>query len=150
MVIRNLNALNVGAVVAIGGEDTLGVATKLHQMGVNVVGVPKTIDNDLSGTDSPSASTPRCRSPPRPSTGSIRRESHKPGDRLRGDGPPRRLDRHLLGHRGGADVILIPEKPIEIDRCASTSCGGNRSRGVNFSIVVVAEGAKLGVGREAR
>src|SRR3977135_380176 len=51
MVVRNLNALNVGAVVAIGGEDTLGVATKLHQMGVNVVGVPKTIDNDLSGTD---------------------------------------------------------------------------------------------------
>jgi len=38
-------------VVAIGGEDTLGVATKLHQMGVNIVGVPKTIDNDLSGTD---------------------------------------------------------------------------------------------------
>jgi len=51
MVVRNLNALNVGAVVAIGGEDTLGVATKLHQSGVNLVGVPKTIDNDLSGTD---------------------------------------------------------------------------------------------------
>src|SRR5258706_217813 len=51
MVIKNLKALNVGAVVAIGGEDTLGVATKLHTMGVNVVGVPKTIDNDLSGTD---------------------------------------------------------------------------------------------------
>src|SRR5207245_9488950 len=51
MVIRNLGSLNVGAVVAIGGEDTLGVATKLHQMGVNLVGVPKTIDNDLSGTD---------------------------------------------------------------------------------------------------
>src|SRR5256885_15155202 len=50
-VLRNLGALNVGAVVAIGGEDTLGGANKLHQKGVNIIGVPKTIDNDLSGTD---------------------------------------------------------------------------------------------------
>src|SRR5207248_2922732 len=50
-VIRNIKALNLGAVVAIGGEDTLGVATKLHQMGMPIVGVPKTIDNDLAGTD---------------------------------------------------------------------------------------------------
>ena len=48
---RNLQNLGVDALIAIGGEDTLGVATKLHEMGVNVVGVPKTIDNDLSGTD---------------------------------------------------------------------------------------------------
>ena len=47
----NLAELGVDALVAIGGEDTLGVATKLHDLGVNVVGVPKTIDNDLSATD---------------------------------------------------------------------------------------------------
>ena len=47
---RNLQNLGVEALIAIGGEDTLGVATKLHEMGVNVVGVPKTIDNYLSGT----------------------------------------------------------------------------------------------------
>ncbi|MDN5751101.1 MAG: 6-phosphofructokinase [Pseudonocardia sp.] len=47
----NLQNLGVEALIAIGGEDTLGVATKLHEIGVNVVGVPKTIDNDLSGTD---------------------------------------------------------------------------------------------------
>src|SRR3954471_11773446 len=47
----NLAANGVDALVAIGGEDTLGVATKLADLGVNVVGVPKTIDNDLSGTD---------------------------------------------------------------------------------------------------
>ena len=47
----NLAAAGVDALVAIGGEDTLGVATKLADLGVNVVGVPKTIDNDLSGTD---------------------------------------------------------------------------------------------------
>ena len=48
---RNLQNLGVDALIAIGGEDTLGVATQLHEAGVNVVGVPKTIDNDLSGTD---------------------------------------------------------------------------------------------------
>jgi len=47
----NLEKLGVDALVAIGGEDTLGVATKLHDFGVHVVGVPKTIDNDLSATD---------------------------------------------------------------------------------------------------
>src|SRR5215212_11371669 len=47
----NLAAAGVDALIAIGGEDTLGVATRLHDLGVNVVGVPKTIDNDLSGTD---------------------------------------------------------------------------------------------------
>ena len=48
---ENLAANGVDALVAIGGEDTLGVATKLSELGVDVVGVPKTIDNDLSGTD---------------------------------------------------------------------------------------------------
>src|SRR4051794_9590608 len=47
----NLAANGVDALIAIGGEDTLGVATQLSELGVNVVGVPKTIDNDLSGTD---------------------------------------------------------------------------------------------------
>src|SRR5580765_4844123 len=50
-VIENLHRLGVDALVAIGGEDTLGVATRLSVMGVNVVGVPKTIDNDLNATD---------------------------------------------------------------------------------------------------
>src|SRR5690606_27444422 len=47
----NLATVGVDALIAIGGEDTLGVATKLADLGVSVVGVPKTIDNDLSGTD---------------------------------------------------------------------------------------------------
>ncbi|MGH3407910.1 MAG: 6-phosphofructokinase, partial [Streptosporangiaceae bacterium] len=48
---ENLSSLGVDALVAIGGEDTLGVASKLHAAGANVVGVPKTIDNDLGATD---------------------------------------------------------------------------------------------------
>ncbi|MSV71967.1 MAG: 6-phosphofructokinase, partial [Actinobacteria bacterium] len=47
----NLAALSVDALIAIGGEDTLGVATQLHEHGVKVIGCPKTIDNDLSATD---------------------------------------------------------------------------------------------------
>ena len=48
---KNLNQLGVDALIAIGGEDTLGVATKLDSLGVKVIGVPKTIDNDLNATD---------------------------------------------------------------------------------------------------
>jgi len=61
--------LNLDGLIAIGGDDTLGVANRLHAEGVNVVGVPKTISVRPT---SPSASTPRCTWPPRRSTGSIR------------------------------------------------------------------------------
>ena len=67
IVLKNLKALNVGAVVAIGGEDTLGVATKFASMGVKMVGVPKTIDNDLWGTDLTSTG---CTPPPSRTSGS--------------------------------------------------------------------------------
>src|SRR5690348_4154378 len=50
-IVENLHRMAVDALIAIGGEDTLGVATKLHERGVDVVGVPKTIDNDLNATD---------------------------------------------------------------------------------------------------
>ena len=59
---ETLAALELDALIAVGGEDTLGVANRLHQDGMHVIGVPKTIDNDLGATESPSASTPRCRS----------------------------------------------------------------------------------------
>ena len=70
---ENLESLGVDALVAIGGEDTLGVAAKLHDAGVAVVGVPKTIDNDLNATDSRSGSTPPSTSRWKPSTGCTRR-----------------------------------------------------------------------------
>ncbi len=150
MVIRNLKALNVGAVVAIGGEDTLGVATKLSTMGVNVVGVPKTIDNDLSGTDLTFGFDTAVQ---------IATEAI---DRLHSTAESHNrvivcevMGRHAgwiathSGMAGGADVILIPEKPIEIDKVYEHITRRHRTRGVNFSIVVVAEGAKLG-GSEAK
>ncbi len=67
-----LSDFRIDGLIVIGGEDTLGVANRLQQEGIRVVGVPKTIDNDLGAPTSRSASTRRCRSPPRPSTASIR------------------------------------------------------------------------------
>ena len=146
-VLRNLSALNVGAVVAIGGEDTLGVATKLHQMGVNIVGVPKTIDNDLSGTDLTFGFDTAVQI----ATEAIDRlhstaESHNRVIVCEVMGRHAGWIATYSGIAGGADVILIPEKPIDIDKVCEHIMRRHRSRGVNFSIVVVAEGARLGGG----
>ena len=76
---RNLRELGVDALIAIGGEDTLGVATTLAAAGLNVVGVPKTIDNDLAPRTTRSASTPPYRSPSTRSTGCTRPPSRTTG-----------------------------------------------------------------------
>jgi phosphofructokinase-like protein len=144
---KNLKALNVGAVVAIGGEDTLGVATRLSALGVNVVGVPKTIDNDLSGTDLTFGFDTAV---------GIATEAI---DRLHSTAESHNrvivcevMGRHAgwiathSGIAGGADVILIPERPIDIDNVCEHIKHRHQSRGTKFSIVVVAEGAKLGGG----
>ncbi|HEY6050850.1 MAG TPA: ATP-dependent 6-phosphofructokinase, partial [Thermoanaerobaculia bacterium] len=145
IVLKNLKALNVGAVVAIGGEDTLGVATKLSAMGVNVVGVPKTIDNDLSGTDLTFGFDTAVQ---------IATEAI---DRLHSTAEAHNriivcevMGRHAgwiatySGMAGGADVILIPERPIDIERVCEHIKNRHRTQSKRFSIVVVAEGAKLG------
>jgi 6-phosphofructokinase 1 len=149
MVLKNLKALNVGAVVAIGGEDTLGVATRFSSMGVQVVGVPKTIDNDLSGTDLTFGFDTAVQ---------IATEAI---DRLHSTAEAHNriivcevMGRHAgwiathSGIAGGADVILIPERPIDIDRVCEHIENRHRTQNKRFSIVVVAEGAKLG-GKEA-
>jgi len=145
IVMRNLKSLNVGAVVAIGGEDTLGVATKLSAMGVKVVGVPKTIDNDLSGTDLTFGFDTAVQ---------IATEAI---DRLHSTAEAHKrvivcevMGRHAgwiavhSGMAGGADVILIPERPVEIEKVCDHIRNRHRTQNKNFSIVVVAEGAKLG------
>jgi len=145
IVMRNLKSLNVGAVVAIGGEDTLGVATKLSAMGVKVVGVPKTIDNDLSGTDLTFGFDTAVQ---------IATEAI---DRLHSTAEAHKrvivcevMGRHAgwiavhSGMAGGADVILIPERPVDIERVCDHIRNRHRTQNKNFSIVVVAEGAKLG------
>ncbi len=131
----------VDALIPIGGDDTLGVAVALHEAGVPVVGVPKTIDNDLGGTDF----TFGFQTAVQIVTDAIDRlhttaESH---DRVM---VVEVMGRHAgwiathAGIAGGADAILVPERPFDIEAvCAQLQ--RRHGRGRKFSIVVVAEGA---------
>jgi ATP-dependent phosphofructokinase / diphosphate-dependent phosphofructokinase len=95
---RALEAQGVDALIPIGGEDTLGAALRLHQAGIPIVGVPKTIDNDLGGTDV----TFGFQTAVQIVTDAIDRAAHhrgvpQPRHRGRGDGSPCWLDRHPRG-----------------------------------------------------
>ncbi|MGH3001184.1 MAG: 6-phosphofructokinase [Gaiellaceae bacterium] len=132
------------ALVAIGGEDTLGVASRVYEeFGAPVVGVPKTIDNDLAGTDYTfgfDTAVAIC-------TEAIDRlhttaESHNRVMVVEVMGRHAGWIAVHSGIAGGADVILIPERPVDIDEvCAEL--GRRHATGKNFSIVVVSEGCEL-------
>ncbi|MCW2854744.1 MAG: ATP-dependent 6-phosphofructokinase [Marmoricola sp.] len=136
----NLAAAGVDALIAIGGEDTLGVATKLHDLGVKVVGVPKTIDNDLSGTDFTFGFDTAV---------NIASEAI---DRLHTTAESHHrvlvvevMGRHAgwialhAGISGGANVVLIPERPFDIDEvCRYVEARFETKYAV---IMVVSEGA---------
>jgi ATP-dependent phosphofructokinase / diphosphate-dependent phosphofructokinase len=136
----NLEKLGVDALVAIGGEDTLGVATKLHDFGVHVIGVPKTIDNDLSATDYTFGFDTAV---------NIASEAI---DRLHTTAESHHralivevMGRHAgwialhAGMAGGANVILIPEVAFDIDKVCTYI--EERFQSHYAPIVVVAEGA---------
>jgi 6-phosphofructokinase 1 len=136
----NLASAGVDALIAIGGEDTLGVAKQLYDRGVNVVGVPKTIDNDLSGTDYTFGFDTAV---------NIAVEAI---DRLHTTAESHHralicevMGRHAgwialhAGMAGGANVILIPENPFDIDRVCEYVESRFRTR--YSPIIVVAEGA---------
>lgn len=131
------------AMITIGGDDTQGVANALIQKGVKCVGVPKTIDNDLSGTDVCFGFDTAV---------SIATEAV---DRLHStaEAHSRVIVCEVMGRdagwiavytgiAGGADAILVPEVPIDLDEVIA-SIKERRARGKNFSIIVVAEGAKM-------
>ena len=134
----------IDALVAIGGEDTLGVAARMYgEFEAPVVGVPKTIDNDLSGTDYTfgfDTAVSIC-------TEAIDRlhttaESHNRVMVVEVMGRHTGWIAVHSGIAGGADVILIPERPVDFEEV----CREIRSRhakGKNFSIVVVSEGCEL-------
>ena len=139
----NFRALGLDGLVAIGGEDTLGVAKKFTDLGLNVVGVPKTIDNDLLGTDFTFGFDTAVQI----ATEAVDRlhttaESH---DRVL---VCEVMGRHAgwiaaySGLAGGADCILVPEKPIDINEVCKM-VWDRHNNGIGFSIIVVAEGAKL-------
>ena len=131
----------IDALIVIGGEDTLGVAAALVDDGVSIVGVPKTIDNDLSATDF----TFGFQTAVQIATDAIDRlhttaESH---DRVM---VVEVMGRHAgwiatySGIAGGADIVLVPEHPFDIAEVCNRIEHRHRN-GPTFSIVVVAEGA---------
>jgi len=143
ILVQNIKKLGIDVIVVLGGEDTLGVAYKLHKLGIKVVGIPKTIDNDLTGTEySLGFDT---------AVNVITEEI----DRLRTTaGSHSRIfvvetmGRHagwLALHGGecsGAYIILIPEHPFNMDKMCEL-LRERRGREINYSIIVVSEGAKL-------
>src|SRR5438309_4691675 len=138
---RTLASREVDVLIPIGGEDTLGVALRLHRDGVPVVGVPKTIDNDLGGTDV----TFGFQTAVQIVTDAIDRlhttaESHNRVMVLEVMGRHAGWIATHAGIAGGADAILVPEKPFDLEQIAE-HLRKRHARGANFSIVVVAEGA---------
>jgi ATP-dependent phosphofructokinase / diphosphate-dependent phosphofructokinase len=147
-VVENLHRLGVDALIAIGGEDTLGVATRLYERGISVVGVPKTIDNDLNATDYTFGFDTAV---------NIAMEAI---DRLHTTAESHHralivevMGRHAgwialhAGMAGGANVILIPEIPFSLERvCAYVD---SRFQAHYAPIIVVAEGAKPAGGQDA-
>ena len=141
--IATLKKHKIDALIAIGGDDTLSVAQKLHEKGVKIVGVPKTIDNDLAGTDY----TFGFDTAVNVVTEAIDRvhttaEAHNRVMVVEVMGRNAGWIAIHSGVAGGADVILIPERPFDIDEVAET-IRLRHARGRYFSIVVVAEGAKF-------
>jgi phosphofructokinase-like protein len=144
-----LSNLNLDGLIAIGGEDTLGAANRLQEDGIPVLGVPKTIDNDLSATDVTFGFDTALQ------------VASEAIDRLHttAESHHRILVVEVMGRNagwialhsgvaGGADVILIPERPFDLNEVCRL-LDRRRARGRRFSIVVVAEGAEPADGQDA-
>ncbi len=140
---ENLRRHEIDALIAIGGDDTQSVAMRLHERGIKVIGVPKTIDNDLSGTDFcfgfDTAVGIATEAIDRVHTTA---EAHNRVIVVEVMGRDSGWIAMYSGIAGGADVILIPERPFDIEEVAE-SLRRRHARGRYFSIVVVAEGAKF-------
>ena len=140
-VVENFHRIGAEALVAVGGDGTLRIAQRLSGLGLPVVGVPKTIDNDLRGTDvtfgySTAVATVTEALDRLHSTA----ESHHRVMVVEVMGRGAGWIALEAGLAGSADVILIPEIPFHLDRvCQAVS--RRRERGSRFSIVVAAEGA---------
>lgn len=142
IVLNNIDRLGIDALIAIGGDDTLGVALKLSREGINVIGIPKTIDKDLCETDYTLGFET--------AVDVITQEV----DRLRTTaGSHRRIfvvetmGRHAGwlalegGESSGAYLILIPEHDFSVEKVNELVLEGRRA-GTRYDIIVVAEGAK--------
>jgi len=143
LIVKNMAKLKIDSLIVMGGEDTLGVAKRLSEMGVPIVGVPKTIDNDLPGTDY----TIGFDTAVTIATDAI--------DRLRttAEAHHRIVIVEVMGRQtgwialyaglaGGANLTLIPEVPFSLTQVYELVKNRHAS-GKGYSIIVVAEGARL-------
>ncbi|MBD0325810.1 MAG: ATP-dependent 6-phosphofructokinase [Pyrinomonadaceae bacterium] len=149
-VMQNINRLGLDAIVACGGEDTLGVAAKLFERGVRVVGVPKTIDKDLAGTDYTLGFDTALRN-----VTEIIERSRTPAGSHGWVQVIEVMGRHAghlalwSGVAGNADLILIPEHPFRYEkvyahlreRLGDVTSSGRDPLRPRYSVIVVAEGA---------
>jgi 6-phosphofructokinase 1 len=143
LAIKNYKAVGLDALIAIGGDDTLGVAAKLHKEGLRVIGVPKTIDNDLMGTDMTFGFMTAVET----ATDAIDKlhstaESHHRAIVVEVMGRHAGWIATYAGIAGGGDVVLVPEVPIDIEEVCSL-INQRKALGRLYSIVVVAEGCKF-------
>lgn len=139
-VISYLDELGIDAIVAIGGDGTMGIANKFAELGVKVVGVPKTIDNDLAENDRSfgfdSAVAVVAESIARLETTA---QSHGRVMIVETMGRYAGWIALEAGLAGGVDVILIPELPYDVDKVLAIC--RERERSFGYSIICVAEGA---------
>lgn len=139
--LKNLEELQLNALIAIGGEDTLGVAHKLHRRGINIVGMPKTMDNDLSGTDF----TFGFDSAVAVATDAVDRlrdtaKSHARVIVLEVMGRDAGWVALYAGLAGGADWILIPEVPVDLEEMCNYLLYLKTEQRKSYALVVAAEG----------
>ncbi|MEM2950188.1 MAG: 6-phosphofructokinase [Nitrososphaeria archaeon] len=142
-ILENVKRLGLDAIIAVGGDDTLGVAAKLFKMGLNVVGVPKTMDNDISATDYTFGFD------------SAVNEAMHALDNLMttGESHDRVMVAEVMGrHAGwvaayagiasGAHLTLVPEEPFDLDEVVAF-IKRRHERGERSTLIVVAEGATM-------
>jgi phosphofructokinase-like protein len=144
LVMKNVRKLGLDALIVIGGEDTQGAAHKLSKLGLNFVGAPKTMDNDLSETDSTfgfdSAVNVAVEAIDRIRTTG---KSHERVMVVEVFGRDSGWVAAYAGIASGAHVILVPEETVDIDAVCKV-LESRRDAGKKFSLIVVAEGARLG------
>jgi ATP-dependent phosphofructokinase / diphosphate-dependent phosphofructokinase len=153
-VMRNVARLGLDALVPIGGEDTLGVAARLGAKGAHVVGIPKTIDKDLGGTDYTLGFDTSMRT-----CADIIERSRTPAGSHHWVQVVEVMGRHAghlalwSGLAGGAFITLIPEAPFDVDRVLKLlderlARGKRDRRFPRYAVVVISEGATPAGGRE--
>ncbi|MFW5946885.1 MAG: 6-phosphofructokinase [Gemmatimonadota bacterium] len=143
-VLRNLEFLGVDTLIAIGGDDTLSYAHRLHTEGVNVVAIPKTMDNDVPGTDY-CIGFSTCVTRTIELTHRLRTSagSHERFLVIEVFGRYAGYTALLPSMAGAADRCVIPEHPFEIDRLTELLVYDRKRNPSNYSVVLVSEGAQL-------